>query len=102
MMLALAASFASYEFLKPAQASAANIAPAAAALDDNSVNAHHRSGSCNGNPGCTRDAAVVNVTVTSRAKQQQTSGRDQDEIQRFFGPFGFGPQGPQMAPGAAR
>ncbi len=39
--------------------------------------------------------AVVNVTVTSRAKQQQISGRDQDEIQRFFGPFGFGPQGPQ-------
>ena len=28
--------------------------------------------------------AVVNVTVTSRAKQQQISGRDQDEIQRFL------------------
>jgi serine protease Do len=39
--------------------------------------------------------AVVNVTVTSRAKQQQMSGRDQDEIERFFGPFGFGQQGPQ-------
>ena len=39
LMLALTASFASYEFLKPAPASAASVAPAAAALDDNSVSA---------------------------------------------------------------
>ncbi|HEX3093688.1 MAG TPA: hypothetical protein VHW72_13740, partial [Candidatus Angelobacter sp.] len=39
LMLALAASFGSYEFLKPAPAIAASVAPAAAALDDNSVSA---------------------------------------------------------------
>ena len=97
MMLALAASFASYEFLKPAQASAANIAPAAAALDDNSVNAITALDRAMETLAAHVTPAVVNVTVTSRAKQQQTSGRDQDEIQRFFGPFGFGPQGPRCA-----
>ena len=39
LMLALTASFGGYEFLKPAPASAASVAPAAAALDDNSISA---------------------------------------------------------------
>ena len=95
LMLALTASFGGYEFLKPAPASAASVAPAAAALDDNSVSAISALDHAMETLAAHVTPAVVNVTVTSRAKQQQISGRDQDEIQRFFGPFGFGQQGPQ-------
>src|SRR5947209_2806837 len=95
LMLALTASFGGYEFLKPAPASAASVASAAAALDDNSVSAISALDHAMETLAAHVTPAVVNVTVTSRAKQQQISGRDQDEIQRFFGPFGFGPQGPQ-------
>jgi serine protease Do len=95
LMLALAASFGSYEFLKPAAASAASavsVAPPAAALDDNIVSALTALDHAMETLAAHVTPAVVNVTVTSRAKQQEISGRDQDEIQRFFG---FGPQGPQ-------
>ena len=95
LMLALTAGFGGYEFLKPAPANAASVAPAAAALDDNSVSAISALDHAMETLAAHVTPAVVNVTVTSRAKQQQISGRDQDEIQRFFGPFGFGPQGPQ-------
>jgi serine protease Do len=96
LMLALTASFGGYEFLKPAPASAASISPAAAALDDNSVSAISALDHAMETLAAHVTPAVVNVTVTSRAKQQQQmSGRDQDEIQRFFGPFGFGQQSPQ-------
>src|SRR5689334_2572181 len=99
LMLALTASFGGYEFLKPAPANAASAAPAAAALDDNSVSAISALDHAMETLAAHVTPAVVNVTVTSRAKQQQISGRDQDEIQRFFGPFGFGPQFPQARPG---
>ena len=95
LMLALAASFGSYEFLKPAPAIAASAAPAAAALDDNSVSALTALDHAMETLAAHVTPAVVNVTVTSRAKQQQISGRDQDEIERFFSPFGFGQQGPR-------
>ncbi|MGC2697725.1 MAG: Do family serine endopeptidase [Candidatus Angelobacter sp.] len=95
LTLVLTASFGSYEILKPAAASAASIAPAAAALDDNSVTALTALDHAMETLAAHVTPAVVNVTVASRAKQQQLSGRDQDDIQRFFGPFGFGQQGPQ-------
>src|ERR1700757_3760962 len=96
LMLALAAGYGSYEFLKPASANAASMAPAAAALDDNSVSALTALDHAMETLAAHVTPAVVNVTVTSRAKEQkQLSDRDQDEIQRFFGPFGFGQQGPQ-------
>jgi serine protease Do len=98
LMLILTASFGSYEFLKPASASAASIAPAAAALDDNSVSALTALDHAMETLAAHVTPAVVNVTVTSKPKQQHASGRDQDEIQRFFGPFGFGEQGPQRRP----
>jgi serine protease Do len=95
LTLALAASFGSYEIFKPAAASAASAAPAAAALDDNSVSALSALDHAMETLAAHVTPAVVNVTVTSRARQQQISGADQDEIQRFFGPFFGGPQGPQ-------
>ena len=95
LMLALTASLGGYEFLKPAPANAASVSPAAAALDDNSVSAISALDHAMETLAAHVTPAVVNVTVTSRAKQQQFSGRDQDEIQRFFGPFGFGQQIPQ-------
>ena len=81
------ASFGGYEFLKPAPASAASVAAAAAALDDNSVSAISALDHAMETLAAHVTPAVVNVTVTSRAKQQQLSDRDQDEIQRFFGPL---------------
>ncbi|HZD92793.1 MAG TPA: trypsin-like peptidase domain-containing protein, partial [Candidatus Sulfotelmatobacter sp.] len=95
LTLALAASFGSYEVFKPEAASAASVAPAAAALDDNSVSAISALDHAMETLAAHVTPAVVNVTVTSRAKQQQASGGDQDEIQRFFGPFFGGPQGPR-------
>jgi serine protease Do len=100
LILTFAASFGSYEFFKPASASAATVAPAAAAMDENSVSAITALDQAMEKLAAHVTPAVVNVTVTSRAKQHQIPG--QDETQRFFGPFGFGPQGPQgqqMRPG---
>ncbi len=100
LALVFAASFGSYEIIKPAAASAASAAPAATALDDNSVSAISALDNAMETLAAHVTPAVVNVTVTSKVKQQQMSGADQDEIQRFFGPF-FGPQGPrgqQMRP----
>lgn len=101
MAAVFTASFGSYEFLKPAAANAStrSIAPAAAPLDDNSVSAISALDRAMENLAAHVTPAVVNVTVAARAKQQQLSGRDQDEMQRFFGPFGFGQQGPQMRQG---
>jgi len=133
LALALAVSFGGYEFLKPAAASAASVAsaasaasvvpaPAAAALDDNSVSALTALDHAMETLAAHVTPAVVNVTVTSRTRGQSAhvrgqsqdqqgqgddqddegQGQDQDPIQRFFGPFGFGPQqrrGPQIEHG---
>ncbi len=88
LMLIMTASFGSYELLKPAAASAAIAAPAAAALDENSVSAITALDHAMETLAAHVTPAVVNVTVASRARQQANGG-DQDEIQRFFG---MGPQ----------
>ena len=75
LMLALTAGFGGYEFLKPAPANAASVAHAAAALDDNSVSAISALDHAMETLAAHVTPAVVNVTVTSRAKQQQISGR---------------------------
>lgn len=95
LALALVAGFGTYEFFKPAEANAAAPAAAAPALDDSSVSAISALDQAMEKLAAHVTPAVVNVTVTSKMKQQQFSGDDQDEIQRFFGPF-FGPQGPQF------
>jgi serine protease Do len=99
LAVALAAGFGTYEFTKPAMANAAAPAAAAPALDESSVSAITALDQAMEKLAAHVTPAVVNVTVTSRPRQQQMQGDDQDEIQRFFGPF-FGPQGPgrQMRP----
>jgi serine protease Do len=91
LTLVLTASLASYEFFKPAAANAASVAPAAAPLDENSVSALTALDRAMETLAARVNPAVVNVTVASRVKSQ-ISGGDQDGIQQFFGPFGFGQQ----------
>ncbi len=96
-VLALAiGSFAIFECLKPAAASAANAAPAAAALSENSVSALLALDQAMETVAARVTPAVVNVAVTSHIKADQTSGQMPPEMRQFFGPsdqFGqfFGP-----------
>jgi serine protease Do len=114
LALALAVGVGGYEIFKPADASAATPAPAAAALDDNSVSALTALDHAMETLAAHVTPAVVNVTVTSKNRGQQMQMRgqsqgqddqdqDQNPMQQFFGPFGFGfPQmrrGPQIEHG---
>lgn len=92
LVLAAALSVGGYEFLKPAAAKAASAAPAAAALDESSVSALTALDRAMETLAAHVTPAVVNVTVASRGKAPQISDDDNNEIQRFFGPFGFGKQ----------
>src|SRR5450432_983816 len=121
LALAFAVSIGGYELLEPAAASAASVtvAPAAPALDDNSVSALTALDHAMETLAAHVTPAVVNVTVTSRNRGQQAhvrgqsqdqqgqdddqdgQGQNQDPIQRFFGPFGQQQQrrGPQIEHG---
>ncbi|HLZ40213.1 MAG TPA: Do family serine endopeptidase [Candidatus Sulfotelmatobacter sp.] len=99
---ALAASFATYECVKPAAASAAIATPAASPLDDNSVGALLSLDKAMETLAAHVTPAVVNVTVASKVKPDESNQQQQDQMQQFFGdqsPFGqfFGQQfGPHM------
>lgn len=97
MVVALAASFTTYEIVKPASAKAAAAAPAATPLDDNSVSALLSLDQAMETLAARVTPAIVNVTVTSKAKQE-ASAEIPDDMQQFFGQF-FGqqmrPQHPQ-------
>lgn len=114
LALVLAVGVGGYEIFKPADASAATPAPAAAALDDNSVSALTALDHAMETLAAHVTPAVVNVTVTSKNRGQQIrmrgqsqgqddQGQDQNPMQQFFGPFGFNfPQmrrGPQIEHG---
>jgi len=116
LALALAAGVGSYEIFKPEAANAATPAPAPAApaLDDNSVSALTALDHAMETLAAHVTPAVVNVTVTSKSHGQsmhmqgQSQGQDdqdqeQNQMQQFFGPFGFNmPQarrGPQIEHG---
>ncbi|HEV2964630.1 MAG TPA: trypsin-like peptidase domain-containing protein [Candidatus Angelobacter sp.] len=88
LALAIAAGFGSYELFKPAGAIAATAAPAAAPLDDNTVSALLSLDRAMETLAAHVTPAVVNVTVTARAKAVPLEGQDQDQLQQFFGPFG--------------
>src|SRR5512146_630161 len=97
LTLALIASVGSYQLFKPAAASAASMAPAAAPLDDNSVSALLTLDQAMERLASRVTPALVNVTVVSKGKAQtflrnQNNNQNQDHngLQQFFGPFGFG------------
>jgi serine protease Do len=95
LALATVFSFGAYEFAKPARASASP-APAASALDDNSVGALLSLDHAMEALAAHVTPAVVNVTVTSKTQVKANEQMDQDgtDMQQFFGPFGrqFGHQ----------
>lgn len=99
LALALAASFATYECVKPAAARAAATSPAAAPLDDNSVGALIALDKAMETLAARVTPAVVNVTVTSHSKPDSQGQQLPEDMQQFFGgqggPFGqfFGPHG---------
>ena len=97
IVVALAASFATYEFVKPASAKAAAVAPTATPLDDNSVSALLSLDQAMETLAARVTPAIVNVTVTSKAKQE-ASGEAPEDMQQFFGQY-FGqrmqPQRPE-------
>ena len=103
MALALIASFATYEGVKPAAASAANAAPATAPLDIDSVSSLLALDKAMETLAARVTPAVVNVTVTSRAKAERAGQQMPEDMQQFFGqgnPFGqfFGPNMRQRQP----
>jgi len=100
---ALAASFATYECVKPAAASAASAAPSAAPLDVDSVSALLAVDKAMETLAARVTPAVVNVTVASRLKADNAHKEMPEDMQQFFGqggPFGqfFGPQMRQRQP----
>jgi serine protease Do len=107
MALALIASFVTYEFAKPSAARAADAAPSAAPLDVDSVSSLLALDKAMETLAARVTPAVVNVTVTSRAKEM-AGNQVPGDMQQFFGqgsPFGqfFGPnmkpRGPQIEHG---
>jgi serine protease Do len=103
LALALVASFVTYECVKPTAARAAVAAPSAAPLDVDSVSSLLALDKAMETLAARVTPAVVNVTVTSKAKAE-ASGQIPDDMQQFFGgqgsPFGqfFGPHMRQRQP----
>src|SRR5437016_3999955 len=100
--LATIMSLGAHEFFKPdvAQAAVGTPAPAAAALDDNSVSALLSLDKAMETLAARVTPAIVNVTVTSRAKADPRGDEQSENMQQFFGPFGpFGRPKPQIEHG---
>ena len=97
LALGLVGSFVTYECVKPAAARAAVAAPSAAPLDVDSVSSLLALDKAMETLAARVTPAVVNVTVTSKAKQEASGQQIPDDMQQFFGgqggPFGqfFGP-----------
>jgi serine protease Do len=93
--LAVALSAGTYELAKPALVRAAAMTPAPAPLDDNSVSALLSLDNAMETLAARVTPAIVNVAVTSHAKQDQAAQNDDPEdMQQFFGQF-FGQQTPR-------
>ncbi len=112
LALAVAASFVTYECIKPAAATAAVAAPPAAPLDADSVSALLALDQAMETLAARVTPAVVNVAVTSKTKpvsalsgQEPDDDQSQDQIppdiRRFFSPFFGHPMqpGPQIEHG---
>src|SRR5437660_1931524 len=85
LALALVASFVTYEFVKPAAASAPKAAPAAAPLDVDSVGALLALDKAMETLAARVTPAVVNVTVTSKATAENANGQMPEDMQQCFG-----------------
>ncbi len=94
LALALAASFATYECVKPAAAKAAGAAPAAVPLDVDSVSALLSLDKAMETLAARVTPAVVNVTVTSKAKTEASGQQLPEGMEQFFGGQGGGQGGP--------
>lgn len=88
LAIATIASLFTYESIKPAAARAAAVAPAAAPLDEESVNALLSLDRAMETLAARVTPAIVNVAVTSRTKHTLAQGELPDDLQQFFGPFG--------------
>src|ERR1700722_11045423 len=99
LAVAALASLITYETAKPlaARAAVAAPAPAAAALDDNSVGALLSLDRAMETLAARVTPAVVNVTVVSKSKEAASDEGGMPDMQQFFGPNGpFGQQGQQF------
>ncbi|MGH9550410.1 MAG: Do family serine endopeptidase [Terriglobales bacterium] len=99
LTIAMVGSFVTYDFVKAMPARAAMPGPTATALDDNSVGALLSLDHAMETLAARVTPAIVNVTVTSRAKADMAGGEPADGQQDSpFGQF-FGQQfGRQMRP----
>jgi serine protease Do len=95
LAVAVVGAIATLNFTKSATAAAAPT-PAAAALDDNSVSALLTLDQAMETLAARVTPAVVNVTVVSKAHEQQGSMEGTPDMQQFFGPDG--PMGGQGSP----
>ncbi|HWZ82286.1 MAG TPA: Do family serine endopeptidase [Terriglobales bacterium] len=91
---AMVVSFGAYEFAKPANAAAGTPAPAAAALDSNSVSALLSLDQAMEALASRVTPAIVNVTVTSKTNLKTDADEEGAPDMQQFGPFGnpFGGQ----------
>jgi len=94
---ATVASMVTYETLKPIAASAATPAPAAAALDADSVSPLLSLDKAMETLAARVTPAIVNVAVTSRSKPDMSEGEVPEDMQNFFGQF-FGQGTPGRGP----
>src|SRR5690242_759479 len=95
--LVMTISFGAYEVLKPAVARAATAAPAAAALDDNSVSSLLALDNAMETLAARVTPAIVNVTVAAKAKVDVSDGDDglPDGLPPGFSQFFGHPMRPQ-------
>ena len=98
MAVALALSFTTYEFIKPAYAKGPAASPTTAPLDDNSVSALLSLDQAMETLAARVTPAVVNVAVTSHGKSEMADGQMPqlpEGIPPMFGPFFNHPGRPQ-------
>ncbi len=101
LAIASLGSVVAYQSLKPTSASAA-VAPAAAALNDDSVNALLSLDKAMEALAARVTPAIVNVAVTSKSKPEASEMETPQDMQQFFGPnfqFKMMPQQPRVEHG---
>jgi len=90
LAVAMVGSFFAYESLKPEVAKAASASSTTSPLDDNSVSALLAMDRAMETLAARVTPAIVNVAVTSKTKADDAQMQVPDDMQQFFGPFGFG------------